>query len=105
MEQDAVETLIFMSSPGNSGHQPQTRSVGTPLRSSFTPLEKRVGFADSRGVDIGSDEDRHAANHVRASRRFLKPQGIVNGADVDRLLDEMPDENSSSEEDDLDIHH
>lgn len=105
MEQDAVETLLFMSSPGNSGHQPQTRSVRTPLRSSFTPLEKRVGFADVRSVGIARDEDRHAANPFQAHRSFSKPEGIVNGADVDRLLDEMPDESSSSEEDDLNVPH
>lgn len=94
MEQDAVETLVFMSSPGHSGHHPQTRSIGTPLRSSF----KRVGFTDAS--ENGSDEDRP---HLLPSKPFkrtgrLKSDGIVSGADVDRLLDEMPDEDSSEDE-------
>lgn len=98
MEQDAVETLVFMSSPGHSGHHPQTRSIGTPLRSSF----KRVGFTDVS--ENGSDEDRpHPLPNKPFSRTGrLKSDRLVSGADVDRLLDEMPDEDSS--EDEIDSH-
>lgn len=94
MEQDAVETLVFMSSPGHSGHHPQTRSIGTPLRSSF----KRVGFTDAS--ENGSDEDRPHLLPTKPFKRTgrLKCDGIVSGADVDRLLDEMPDEDSSEDE-------
>lgn len=94
MEQDAVETLVFMSSPGHSGHHPQTRSIGTPLRSSF----KRVGFTDAS--ENGSDEDRPHLLPTKTFKRTgrLKCDGIVSGADVDRLLDEMPDEDSSEDE-------
>ena len=103
MEQDAVETLLFMSSPGNSGHRTQARSIRTPLRSSFAPSEKRVGFANASGGGV-SDELGSNTNPFRAHKRFSKPEGIVNEADVDRLLDEMPDGNSSSD-DDLDLPH
>ena len=94
MEQDAVETLLFMSSPGHSGHQPQTRLIGTPLRSSF----KRVGFTDVS--ENGSDEDRPHPLPTKPFNRTgrLKSDGIVSGTDVDRLLDEMPDEDSSEDE-------
>lgn len=101
MEQDAVETLLFMSSPGNSGHQPQTRSLGTPLRSSFVPLEKRVGFADVSWGDDGSDGDRRSIRPFQNHRGFLNSKGRVSGDDVDRLLDEMPEKDSSSEDEDL----
>lgn len=97
MEQDAVETLLFMSSPGHSGHHPPTKSVGTPLRSSF----KRVGFTDISGDENGSDEDRQPIRPSRTPRGFPKADCIISGANVDRLLDEMPDEDSSSEDEDL----
>lgn len=103
MEQDAVETLLFMSSPGNSRHQSQPRSLGMPLRNSFLPLEKRVGFADDSWGDNGSDEDRRPIRPFQAHRGFLKPKGAVSGDDVDRLLDEMPDKDSSSEDDDFSV--
>lgn len=98
MEQDAVETLVFMSSPGHSGNHPQTRSIGTPLRSSF----KRVGFTDVS--ENGSDEDRPHPSPDKPFGRTgrLKSDRIVSRADVDRLLDEMPDEDSS--EDEIDSH-
>lgn len=100
MEQDAVETLLFMSSPGNSGHQPQARSAVTSLRAIFTSQEKRVGFADaSRGVHE-SEDDRRPGEAFRSPRDFPRAECIVNGADIDRLLDEMPDDASSSEDDD-----
>ncbi|MCJ1429161.1 hypothetical protein MMC29_007074 [Sticta canariensis] len=101
MEQDAVETLLFMSSPGNSGHQPQPRSLGTPLRSSFVPLEKRAGFVDVSWGDDGSDGDRRSMRPFQTHRGFLNSKGRVSGDDVDRLLDEMPEKNSSSEDEDL----
>lgn len=101
MEQDAVETLLFMSSPGNSGHQSQARSLRTPLRSNFVPLEKRVGFANVSWGDNGSDEDQRSIRPFQSHRGFLKPKGPVSADDVDRLLDEMPEKDSSSEDEDL----
>lgn len=101
MEQDAVETLLFMSSPGNSGRQSQPKSLGTPLRSSFVPMEKRVGFADVSWGDTGSDEDRRFIRPYQTHRGFLKPNGPISEDEVDRLLDEMPEKDSSSEDEDL----
>ncbi|MCJ1464785.1 hypothetical protein MMC07_003398 [Pseudocyphellaria aurata] len=98
MEQDAVETLLFMSSPGNSGRQSQPRFLGTPLRSSLFPLEKRVGFADVSWGDNGSDEDRRSITAFQPQRGFLNPTGPIRADDVDRLLDEMPEKDSSSED-------
>lgn len=104
MEQDAVETLLFMSSPGNSGHQSQPRSLRTPLRNSFVPLEKRVGFADDSWGDNGSDEDQRSIRPFQTHMGFLKPKGPISVDDVDRLLDEMPEKDSSSEDEDLSGH-
>lgn len=101
MEQDAVETLLFMSSPGNSGRQSQPVFLGTPLRSSFFPLEKRVGFADVSWGDNGSDEDRRSVTAFQPQRGFLNPTGPISADDVDRLLDDMPEKDSSSEDEEL----
>jgi hypothetical protein len=47
MEQDAVETLVLMSSPGNSQnyHPNHTGLVGSPLRSNFGQTERQVSWA------------------------------------------------------------
>lgn len=98
MEQDAVETLLFMSSPG---HQSQPKSLGTPLQSNFVPLEKRVGFADASWGDNGSDDDQLSSRPSQTHRGFLKPAGAVSEDDFDRLLDEIAEKDSSSEDEDL----
>lgn len=46
-EKDAVDTLLFMSSPNNSGYLPQTAKAAAqprPLRADLTMVPKRVVF-------------------------------------------------------------
>ncbi|KAL8952587.1 MAG: hypothetical protein Q9222_001502 [Ikaeria aurantiellina] len=101
MEQDAVETLMFMSSPGNSGYHPAFKSPTSPhsvvvggarYPAMLTPTAgRRVGFASaSKGVGIASPKQYERATTNRLST----------AADIDRVLDEMPDRYSSSEEED-----
>ena len=96
MEADAVETLLFMASPGNSGYHPNmsgaaesnlrstapvSSSQPSPLRTQFhfndklTSPRRKVGFVDTtssqRAVDIPFE--------VR---------------DIDRMLDEPSDDSS-----------
>lgn len=99
MEKDAVETLLFMSSPGNSNHYPSTRIVGSPWRSNV-PLEKRVGFTTTTSVDDFSDQDVPRLQAFQNSKGLFNARGVVSEADVDRILDQMPDEESSSEDED-----
>ncbi|KAL8834698.1 MAG: hypothetical protein Q9170_003642 [Blastenia crenularia] len=90
MEKDAVETLMFMSSPGNSGHYPAFHGDTSPvlIRSAMSP--KRVDFTPA------------ISNRQALSPRktfHLSPDRLATKADVDRLLDEMPNHYSSSDDD------
>ncbi|KAL8827290.1 MAG: hypothetical protein Q9191_003273 [Dirinaria sp. TL-2023a] len=87
MEKDAVETLMFMSSPKNSGYHPNN------LQAQKTPLRNQVAF-DKRVPKIGvMDKLPHAKppSDIVLGRERLKTE-----TDVERLLDEMPDDNSST---------
>ena len=96
MEADAVETLLFMASPGNSGYHPNTNgapesslrstapmssSQPSPLRTQFHYNEKlssprrRVGFADT----VPNQKTGDLSVEVR---------------DIDRMLDESSDDSS-----------
>ncbi|KAL8926252.1 MAG: hypothetical protein Q9172_001894 [Xanthocarpia lactea] len=74
-EQDAVETLMFMSSPGNSAHHPAFHHA--PM--SPPPPPKYSNTNNSR-------------QHISSAR-------LSTTADIDRVLDQMPDHDSSSDED------
>jgi hypothetical protein len=95
MEADAVETLLFMASPVNSGYHPNTSAAAesnlrstaptssqpSPLRSQFHYNEKldspqrKVGFADLATIPN------------------QKPVGLsVERGDIDRMLDEPSDD-------------
>ncbi|KAL8920218.1 MAG: hypothetical protein Q9208_006383 [Pyrenodesmia sp. 3 TL-2023] len=82
-EKDAVETLMFMSSPGNSGYHPNTfhGSAPSPRRSNNSTMSptKRITFASP---NLGK---------ARAG-------SLTTTADIDRVLDEMPHRYSSSDE-------
>lgn len=100
MEADAIETLLFMSSPGNSGYHPSNHPSGpqqSPLRSQFSvqssqPLttQRRVNFAASRG---SSEEDIKAVKYTgrpRQSRHSLVRVDLDGELDdIDRMLDTM----------------
>ncbi|KAL8905515.1 MAG: hypothetical protein Q9171_006639 [Xanthocarpia ochracea] len=72
-EQDAVETLMFMSSPGNSGYHPAFHAPMSP------PPPKYSNTNNPR-------------QHISSAR-------LSSTADIDRVLDQMPDHDSSSDED------
>ncbi|KAI4130953.1 MAG: hypothetical protein LQ338_001464 [Usnochroma carphineum] len=89
-EKDAVETLMFMSSPGNSGYRPTTFPAGatspqqTNNHLTMSPT-KRVGFASGR-------------NAISSPNPSGAPPRLTTTADIDRVLDEMPDRYSSSDD-------
>ena len=98
MEQDAVETLLFMSSPGNSGHHPPNQLPVTSLRNRFSTVDRNPHSKAATSSNPTSSEQ------LRPTKPLSDPldsRRLVNGADIDKLLDEMPDEISSSDEDDL----
>lgn len=43
-EKDAVDTLLFMSSPNNSGRLPHTSAEARVQRHDFAPPQRRVMF-------------------------------------------------------------
>lgn len=103
MEKDAVETLLFMSSPGNSGHYPPPRPLDTPLQSNFPRPTKQVGFADASGGRYVDNLDQSPMTPVKPylfEKGLSKPGQRLTGADLDRYLDQMPEDDSSSDDND-----
>ncbi|KIV98264.1 hypothetical protein PV10_01931 [Exophiala mesophila] len=91
LEADAVETLLFMASPSNSGHYPPTRSSQdsssqffssqtSPLRAQFSQTSmtspKRVAFA-------------HQTSDVAAA---AAASALERAATIDKILDDLSDD-------------
>jgi hypothetical protein len=102
MEKDAVETLLFMSSPVNPAYHPHSRNglspgtpVGTPVGTPSRAAAKRVGFAaistgGSVGLESSDEEPRSLAlPKSRVSRLHSGLRGIDKEDDIDRMLDAM----------------
>lgn len=89
MEADAVETLLFMASPNNSGYHPSRLSQESSLRSTqqFSPL--RAQFSQTSVTSpkrVAFSDQQHAAP-------------ILNKAAlIDRELDNMVDSDDSEEQ-------
>ncbi|MCJ1413929.1 hypothetical protein MMC32_000254 [Xylographa parallela] len=90
-EKDAIETLLFMSSPGNSQRHPTNSQLpGTPLRNNFLAAERHVGFIDDDSIPISPRK-----------RGFLDSVRLQTDENIDKVLDRMVSEDSSSSEDDV----
>ena len=94
-EADAVETLLFMASPGNSGHHPPT----------FTPTESSL-----RSAQLVSSQMSPMRQHFDHNSQLLSPKkvafdttGAPNGklisrtVQIERMLDESDDEDDNDE--------
>jgi hypothetical protein len=95
MEADAVETLLFMASPVNSGYHPNTsaaaesnqRSTAPPSSSQPSPL--RTQFHDHE--TLGSP--RRRVGFVDATLPNQQPVDLsVEIRDIDRMLDDASDD-------------
>lgn len=87
MEKDAIETLLFMSSPGNSQRHPTNSQLsGTPLRSTFSTTEKHVGFVDD---DLPLSLRK---------RDLLESVNLATDDNIDKVLEQMADAGSSSDD-------
>jgi len=105
VEKDAVETLLFMSSPGNSGYHPphpfgpSSGGAGTPLRSHVLSEERtpRQRIRGAAPIPIP----------IPMAMPVSEPQSRGKGLsekEIDRMLDEMGEGSSgssSSDEEDL----
>ncbi|KAH8678841.1 hypothetical protein BGZ60DRAFT_252241 [Tricladium varicosporioides] len=110
-EQDAIETLLFMSSPGNSGNmgpnpsfppRSQASPQQSPLRAEFNMQRhahgKKVGF-DVPAIS-NSTESSEAGGAEYRSRHMIPSTSSTRSreAAIDRMLDEMGDSSSDEEE-------
>lgn len=96
VEKDAVESLLFMSSPGNSGYHPSAALSGTPLKTEFS---SQTVYAFRAGVPV-HNQSRIEPNVQFPAYHPEKPTSRrpLSDADIDKMLDEMPDTSSSDDE-------
>lgn len=95
MEADAVETLLFMASPGNSGYHPSpSGAVESALRSTAptssqpSPLRTQFQFHDKL------DSPRRRVSFADTTPNQKPVDLSLNGRDIDRMLDEPSDDSS-----------
>lgn len=96
VEKDAVESLLFMSSPNNSGYHPRAALAESPLKAEFscqTSNEPRPG-----GALRGQSWNGLSVGFLPPLQQQFKPRQPLSDAHIDELLDEMPDTSSSDEE-------
>ncbi|GIJ89009.1 hypothetical protein Asppvi_007937 [Aspergillus pseudoviridinutans] len=91
MEQDAIETLLFMSSPGNSAYHPSSqRQQSTPhISQTSLSTESSTGGSQTQGPQTAGEDHRRAGQ-----ARYLEAQA---GDEIDRMLDQMEDSDSDNE--------
>ena len=97
VEKDAVETLLFMSSPGVPGYHPRGAIARTPLRNNFAHRADQTnssGFSrrdkargDGEQPEVSCSQNPHGPARKRP----------LSNAEMDKMLDEMPDASSSDD--------
>ncbi|OBT77460.1 hypothetical protein VF21_05235 [Pseudogymnoascus sp. 05NY08] len=102
-EQDAIETLLFMSSPGNPmlnnfpGAQSQGSRMQSPLKTEFGAQGTSDGKSDDSSVTPRAYETGTA--RYRGRRRIgVVGRGRLGEDELDRMLDTMEDADSSDDE-------
>lgn len=105
MEQDAIETLLFMSSPENSGYHANTRQ-----RSNTTMSNNIDSFMSNSSSAMAGSQNQSYSSHMDcdngppAPEWFTQSQHKNNGLEaqagdeIDRMLDQMDDSDSDSED-------
>ena len=95
VEKDAVETLLFMSSPGNSNYHAPPALSGMPLRNKTTSSTVKADRAATLRQTKGSRPNR-SFSMTRLASQVRRP---LSDAELDKLLDDMPDTSSSDDDD------
>lgn len=95
MEQDAIETLMFMSSPENSGYRFSPR----PLQPASTQssLNESINTSSNGAYHDRSQGSQSSESHNGRELRRKPGLEAHAGDDIDRLLDQM---DSDSEDED-----
>jgi hypothetical protein len=109
-EQDAIETLLFMSSPGNSGNmahvfppRSQISPQESPLRTEFNPQSRQI-HGKKVGFDVAATSERSAGSSASSSAVYRRSRiGVAaNNREREAAVDQMiQDYDSSSDEDDM----
>jgi hypothetical protein len=112
-EQDAIETLLFMSSPGNSGNmshafppRSQISPQESPLRTEFHPQSRQL-HGKKVGFDVAATSERSTGSSASSSGAYRRSRiGVVGNtkereAAVDQLIQDY--DSSSDEEEDMSI--
>ena len=94
VEKDAVETLLFMSSPGNSNYHPPPALSGTLLRDKITSSAVKTDHAATLRQSKGS-RPNGSFPMTRLESQAKKP---LSDAELDKILDDMPDTSSSDDD-------
>lgn len=120
-ERDAIETLIFMSSPGNSSKAshtfppPPPRFASSqpnphpqsPLKTSFVPPAPRTPGRKVEFTGIGSISSSETSGSITPRKKPARPSDVGNGKRrddaMDRMLDAMKGDSSDSEDVDIEI--
>ncbi|KAL9598752.1 MAG: hypothetical protein Q9219_004310 [cf. Caloplaca sp. 3 TL-2023] len=89
MEKDAVETLMFMSSPVNSNHHTTVRGSDTSRPNYTMTSPKQVDHIPSK------KNSNVPATTIRTS---LNSRKLTTTTEIDAMLDEIPDSSSSSDD-------
>jgi hypothetical protein len=126
MEQDAIETLLFMSSPENSGYHPSSQQSHHRKRSGTSRTPSNISQSPSKGPTtearlglgldgvLGQGDQRQGSGNPGRKVSFLDDSGADSsgpayvkeqnagfeheaGDEIDRLLDEMADSDSDME--------
>ena len=93
MEADAVETLLFMASPGNSSHHPSTSPGIMPSTRTSAPTSSQTSPFGSEfpNQDLLASPQRRVA-FMDPTRTAPRTIGISCRSDeIDRMIDEMDD--------------
>ena len=100
MEQDAIETLIFMSSPENSGYRSNGRHQNTIPNSIDSSMESNSSANGSQNQSLSSHMDYNngppafSESHSQSQFNGLEAHA---GDEIDRMLDQMGDSDSEDE--------
>ena len=95
MEQDAIETLLFMSSPGHSGYHSSSQHS--------QPHQNVFPSSDPRGSDVRvpQSQDSHASSYRGQSIRGSHGQELGLEAQAGDAIDRMLDQMDSDSDDDI----
>lgn len=88
MEQDAIETLLFMSSPGHSGYHSNSQNSQTKLNHVRSNIAAAMDAAPGASWIQNSQSDTKSSqsSNIRGRANGLEAHA---GDEIDRLLDQM----------------